>query len=540
MGFAEQVVMADSVHTMVGGPGFSRPITAIAVTDGRISAVGTREDTAAWIGEDTFVTDFGSATITPGLSDGHSHPIMGAVLTAGGDLTAASTLAEVQRIVATESLAAAPGDWVFAWGLAPDALSGLEPHRDLIDSVTAGHPAVIRLFDGHSMLVNTLVLGLAGIDGAREFDQGAIVAVDADGAPTGLLIEEAAMVLVDSVLPQPDPAAVLESFIGTLTAMAHAGLTGTHIMDFVGEPYPLLEAAEASGELPLRLVISPWCRPGSDETEWARLADQQGVGGRRWQLSGIKFFMDGTIDNGTAWLEQPDTRGESAHAFWPDPSEYSRAVAYFASRGIGTATHAIGDAAVRHVLDTVASLPASSRSTHRIEHIETLPPELASRFAALGVVASMQPTHCTHFVRADHSDNWSVRLGPSRADRAFRIRELRDAGATVVLGSDWPIAPFDPREIMADAQLRRRAGHPLDPTIGADQALTALMALEGYTSHSALADGRFGDSGVIAVGARADLTVFASDPLVLSPDDLAVCEIVATLVDGRLVFDSRG
>lgn len=528
---AEQVVMADVIHTMTG----VSSITAFAVTGGRITSIGSRQDATGWIGEDTLVTDFGSATITPGLSDGHSHPVMGAVLTAGGDLTAATSLEDVQRIIAAEVAAAVAGDWVFAWGLAPDALGGLEPHRDLIDVVTAGHPAVIRLFDGHSMLVNTLALSLAGIDGAREFDQGAIVVVDATGMPTGSLIEEAAMGLIDSVLPEPDPAVVLESFIGTLGAMARSGLTGTHIMDFVGEPLELFEAAEEIGELPLRLMISPWCRPGSDEAEWARLADQQGFGGRRWQISGIKFFMDGTVDNGTAWLEQPDTRGESAQAFWPDPGEYSRAVAYFHSRGIGTATHAIGDAAVRHVLDTIEALPASG-ATHRIEHIETLPASLTSRFAALGVVASMQPTHCTHFVRSDHSDNWSVRLGTDRADRAFRIRDLRDAGATVVLGSDWPIAPFDPREIMADAQLRRRAGHPDEPTIGLDQALTALMALEGYTSHSATADGRLGDGGVLAVGARADVTVFAQDPLALKPDDLALVDIVATLLDGRIVF----
>src|SRR5262249_35449499 len=96
---------------------------------------------------------------------------------------------------------------------------------------------------------------------------------------------------------------------------------------------------------------------------------------------------------------------------------------------------AIGDAAVRHVLDTLDGLGHPAAAPHRIEHIETLPTELIARFRRQGVVASMQPTH-SHFTRADHTDNWSARLGGERADRAWRCRDLRDAGVPVVLGSD--------------------------------------------------------------------------------------------------------
>ena len=126
-----------------------------------------------------------------------------------------------------------------------------------------------------------------------------------------------------------------------------------------------------------------------------------------------------------------------------------------------TATHAIGDAAVQHVLDTLAKVvPAGSTVRHRIEHIETLPPDQVPRFAELGVVASMQPTHATDFTRADHSDNWSRRLGEQRANRAWPCRDILDTGAILTLGSDWPIAPYDPRAIIAAAQLRRPAARP--------------------------------------------------------------------------------
>src|SRR5699024_11091441 len=121
-------------------------------------------------------------------------------------------------------------------------------------------------------------------------------------------------------------------------------------------------------------------------------------------------------------------------SFWRDPVEYTRAVRTLAAEGIQTITHAIGDAAVKHALD---SLEAAERTTvrHRVEHIETVGRAQIDRFAPLGVVASMQPAH-TAYARADQSDAWSRRLGPDRARRAWRCRDLRDAGAALVLGSD--------------------------------------------------------------------------------------------------------
>src|SRR5262249_6823701 len=144
--------------------------------------------------------------------------------------------------------------------------------------------------------------------------------------------------------------------------------------------------------------------------------------------------------------------------------------------------------AVQHVLDTLAKvIPAGSAIRHRIEHIETLPSDQVPRFAELGVVASMQPTHATDYTRADHSDNWSRRLGDQRASRAWRCRDILEAGATLALGSDWPIAPYDPRGVIAAAQLRRPPGRPDLGPVRPDQALTARQALHGYTTAPALA-----------------------------------------------------
>jgi hypothetical protein len=520
------VVCADTVHTLVGG----RPVQAVAMRDGVVVATGNREDVRDWRGPRTEVVDVGGAVVTPGLTDGHTHPVMGLRLTADVDLTGARTLDEVRASLAEAAATRAPDSWVQAWGLDPNVFGGRPVTSAAIEAAVGDRPAVVRLFDAHSALATPAALRIAGVDGPRRFAERASVVCGEDGTPTGLLLEAAAMDLVLDHVPLAPVTVRAAQLHALLAEMAATGLTGGHVMDLLGDSEAVVTAAEDVGDLPLRLRFAPWCVPGVDADGLAELVAMQGRGGRRWTIGGVKFFVDGTIDNGTAWLERPDALGESTASFWPDPGDYTRAVRTLAAAGVPTATHAIGDAAVRHVLDALdGTVPMAV--PHRVEHLETLPNGLIGRFARQGVVASMQPTHCTHFTRADHTDNWSTRLGPERADRAWRCRDLRDAGVPVVLGSDWPVAPYDPRHILADARLRRPAGEPEVPPVGPTQALTGLMALEGYTTHAALAAG---ETGGIVPGARADLTVFTVDPLHAAPDELAEAPITMTIVAGTI------
>lgn len=322
-----------------------------------------------------------------------------------------------------------------------------------------------------------------------------------------------------------------------LRAMAACGLTGGHAMDANGDSLAVHAELAAEDALPLRLRIAPWCRPETDDDAVAELIRLQGTGGALWRVAGVKLFMDGTIDNGTAWLETPDCHGESGHAHWPDPQRYTDVVAALHRAGVPTATHAIGDAAVRHVLDSVEKAQAESPDVvrHRVEHIETVPDDTVRRFGPLGVAASMQPTHCCEFTRADRTDNWSRRLGAERAGRAFRCRDLWEAGARVVLGSDWPIAPYPPLQVMAGARHRRPADLSLPPH-SPGQALTALQALQGMTVNPAWVAGEEDRAGRLAVGHRADLTVLADDPLKVADTDLAELPVLLTVVGGRITY----
>ncbi|WP_306316580.1 MULTISPECIES: amidohydrolase [unclassified Streptomyces] len=512
------------------------PHTALAVTDGVISALGDDREVRAVAGNGTVTVDLKGAVVTPGLVDGHLHPVHGAELTAGVDLSRCLTLDDVRRELAHAKRELTDGSWLHAWGLDPNVFGERDVAADALAPVLDDVPALLQLFDAHSMLASPRALELAGVDGPRVFDQAAEVVCDAEGRPTGLLLEDAACELVERAAPRPGRAERRERVARTLREMAASGLTGGHAMDAGGDSLELYGELDTAGELTVRLRVAPWCQPGADADAVRELVQLQARGGKLWSVDGVKLFMDGTIDNGTAWLERPDCHGESTHAFWPEPAAYTEVVGALHRAGVPTATHAIGDAAVRHALDSVekAGGGAPSGVRHRVEHIETVPDDTVRRFAELGVIASMQPTHCCEFTRADHSDNWSRRLGEERAGRAWRCRDLWDAGATVVLGSDWPIAPYPPLGVMAGARHRRPSRDLSLPPHGIEQALTGLEALRAMTVNAAYAAGEERVAGRIAVGYRADLTAFGADPATVPATELPDVPVRLTVLGGRV------
>jgi predicted amidohydrolase YtcJ len=516
---ADLIITGARVRTLDPG----RPqATAVAVRDGVIAAVGDEAVVRDWRGRDTEIVRLDGAHLVPGLVDAHSHPVWGLEMATGTDLSGVRDLAALRTALAA---AERIDGWVIGYGLDHNAFEGRPINRDLVEDVLGGAPAFLRLYDGHSALASDAALAVAGVTGPRDFTQRSQVVCDASGRPTGHLVEHAAMDLVTDVMPRPSYAARRSRLLELLSAMAATGLTGAHVMD--GGDVELVESVARETVLPVHLRFAPWCMPGTDAAALEELIALQGTGGRHWLVGGVKFFMDGTVEGGTAWLEHADCHGQGTQAFWPDPEAYTAAVRKLHAAGVRTATHAIGDAAVRHVLDVVAELGPSGRGAHRIEHIETAPDDLLPRFAQLGVAASMQPPH-TGYTRADGTDEWSRRLGTTRAAHAWRLRDLRDSGATVALGSDWPIAHYDARAVLATARSPRGAA-------SGRAGLTGLEALEGCTTHAARAAGEADTTGRIAPGYRADLTALSVDPVQAPADELADAPVRLTVTGGYVV-----
>lgn len=523
---ADRIIIAPRVVTMTD----VENATHIAISGDRIVAVGGPELIDENPGAEQ--VKYTESTILPGLTDSHIHPVWGLEIARGVDLTDVSPLTAVAELLRTEAESGV--DVVFGWGLDPNVfVDGLD--GSLLDDATLDIPMFLRMRDVHSALVNSAALKKYGITGKEAFADESHVDVDSNGEPTGYLKELSAMALVLDRVPSETTDALAQRLLSLLHGMAASGLTSAHVMDFAAGSAEILIRAEELGELPLRLRFSPMVHPGSDNAVLDEILALQGQAGRGWHIEGVKFMVDGTVDNGTAWLEHPDLFGESTKSIWTDPERYVAALRFFAERGVPTATHAIGDRAVRFVLEALAKVDPDlrSRAPHRVEHIETIPDELVEEFAALGIVASMQPVHATHHTLADGSDNWSVRLGEQRRARGWRCRDLRDIGVPLALGSDWPVTPYDPKSMMADSVLRRPVERPRMQPVQPKQGLTMRMALEGYTTHAAIAEGRLAEAGCIAPGYRADLTVLSLDPLTATPEELAEAAVQATYVRGN-------
>jgi len=516
----------------------ARPVaSAVAVRNGLIVAVGDDADVREHTGAATELIDGQGVALVPGLVDSHIHPFYGSDGTRGADLNGLRTLDEVRGALAAERARCGPGDWLLGWGLSYDAFHGAGIGADAIAEATGELPAFLTFFDYHSGLASRPALALAGVDGTRSFGAGAAVVCDAAGVPTGELRESPAMALVEAHVPELSRAEKLAATTATLRRLNAMGLTGVHEM--IGTPEMLddLDALEASGDLTVRSIVPLLMQPDVTDEQVAERLALRDRRGRRWRGGVAKFFIDGVIDTGTAWLFEPGPHGEGTEPFWPDPARYAEVVARCARAGFQCATHAIGDRAVAAALDAYRDAGARGAGPHRVEHIETLRDTELVRFAREGVAASMQPLHLDGLdVPGDYV--WRDNLQPEQIANGFRWADVRRSGAILSLGSDWPVVSADPRPGLAWARLRRAPGHPDRVPFHPDQALTALEALEGYTTEAARVVGEEALGGRIAVGLRADLTGLAADPVDCPADELPDVPVRLTVVDGEVVFAS--
>jgi hypothetical protein len=506
--------------------------TAVAIHDGEILAVGTDDEVREACDGQTEVVDGSGLAIVPGLTDSHIHPMWATDFAAGVDASQFAVRTALADALRAERERVGRDGIVRAWSLDYAMFAGEDMHGAVLEEM-AGGPALGVFFDLHTYLATPSVLAMADVSGAEPFPDASEIVVDADGRATGELREFSAFFRVADRLPGATPEARLRRVAAVLRELNAAGLTGAHVMDGSPATYELLRTLEERGDLTLRMVVPLWVKPEHDDATYEEYVALRDAAGTLWRGGAAKFFADGVIDSGTAWLEEPDTRGDGNLPFWPDPARYDAAVARFGGAGFQCITHAVGDRAVRAALDAYRAAGPPARGMHRIEHIETLAPEVRRRLAAEGVAASMQPLHM-QWRQADGRDEWARRLGRRRTALAFPTGDMLRDGATVALGSDWPVAPSDPRYGMAWARLRRHPGRA-EAAFEPDQCLTAEQALEGYTTGAAAVVGESDLSGRIAPGMRADLTAFAADPVDTPADELPSLPVAMTVVGGRVV-----
>ena len=391
-------------------------------------------------------------------------------------------------------------------------------------------PMVLRRVDGHASWVNRVMLDLAGITAATPDPEGGRILRDDHGEPTGVLIDNAADLLTP-VLPRSTAADQERWLLAGLAACADAGLAAVHDMGQTPETCDLAQRLADEGRLPIRLFVY---LEGSETGSMAALERYRTAG--RFAVQGMKYYTDGALGSRGALLladysDEPGRRGLAVTGA-PDLADLVREVH---RRGFQCAIHAIGDGGNRMALDAIAAAQTPDPSDtpprrHRVEHAQVVHPDDFARFAALGALASVQPTHCTSDLR------WAEqRLGPERVEGAYAWRTFLDHGVRLPLGSDAPVEDWNPLPGVYAAITRQEPDG--DPAGGwhPEQILTLDEALRGFTAEAAFAVGREGDLGALRPGLLFDCTVLDRDPRGGDPVVWLGTRPVALFVDGERV-----
>jgi len=514
---------------------------AIAWDDtGRILAVGEADALAQRFPQARRV-DVGDATVVPGLIDAHAHIVgLGLALTRADLVGTTSKQDIIERLRAFERALPA-GAWLLGGGWDQNDWSDKAfPTAADLDAAFPERPVWLRRVDGHAGWVNSATLravaarpqGAAALASGQP--EGGLIVRDADGKPTGVFVDDAER-LVEAVVPAMDQQDRDDALERALQAAVRNGLTGVHDMGTSLADFEQLRRFADEGRLPLR--VSAYADGDARAFAWLCEHGAYRHAGGRLQMRGLKLLIDGALGSrGAALLEDYSDDPGNRGLVLIEPARYEALVRRARDCGLQVATHAIGDHGNRIVLDIYARVLGDDAKTDhrwRVEHAQVVAPGDIPRFAALGVVASMQPTHATSDMP------WAQdRVGPERIAGAYAWRRFADAGVRLALGSDFPVESPDPRLGLHAAATRQDAdGHPPGGWTP-DQKLDAREALRGFTADAAWADHDEADVGRLAPGLRADFVVLAQDPLAVPASELAGLSILSTWVDGRPVYEA--
>lgn len=515
---------------------------AVAITDGRIRAVGSTAEIMHVVKPETEIEDLAGHFVMPGFIDAHLHFMWGAKYIGEVGARDARTLSEILQRLETYAHQNPGKEWIvgqeFSYGY-PDLPHG-EFHKRIFDAVVPDRPVFFYSGMAHAAWANSRALEIAGIGRDTPDPEGGIIVRDVFADPTGWLKESAAQ-LVQRCLPPSTNEERKQGLKAAMQEAARYGVTRVQSAGFDDELFQVLEDMLAGHELTLRFNLSVVADPPRLEEE---IIEKALTLQRRFQSEFIRFttvklFLDGVLESYTGsmpkgYADRPDERGI---LLWED-NEFRAAVRAIQGNGLQVWAHAIGTGAISRALDGYEDdIQMSRRMRPRIEHFE-IPDFLdIERLVRAGAVASMQPSMIYPKDQwMGMAGVWDRRVGPTLRRLGFPLKAVLDAGGHLAFGTDWPIVDLNPMVGIRNAVLRQSIdGLPVGGWIPA-QRITLHQALHAYTMGAAYAGHVDAEEGSISPGKHADLVILSENPFEVERQLLHHIKVKSTIVAGKVVF----
>ena len=527
---------------------------AVAITGNRIVFVGSDAEAQALRSSAKRILDAQGGTVMPGFIDSHFHLRVGSVELQNADLVDVNSLGSLESTLRKYAQENPASLWVngsnIHYEIFPEG-SNERLTRHHLDAIISDRPVAVMAYDHHVLWANTRALEISGTLHGMKTAANTEIVMGADGLATGEVREPDAYMRVLShtgawgramgalvgykmSAPTADELARQREAVrkGSVLAVKH-GVTSVHNMDGDFDQASLYAAMEDSGELPLRVYVPYSVTPDTNENDLRQAVEMR----RHFQsemvrAGSVKFFMDGIVEAWTALLTEeyatrPGWKGDAMYS----ADHFTRMTVAADKLGLQIIVHAIGDAAVRRTLDGYeAALKANGRrdSRHRVEHIELIHPDDLARFADLGVIASMQPYHRV----PEAGMVWAQNIPSYRWKNAFAWQTIRNSGAHMAFGSDWPVVTLNPMQGF-DSAINY---HPWQPELPM-QGQSLEDTLHAYTRDAAYAEFQENQKGQIRVGYFADVVILSTDIERIPAENYLDVHPVLTICDGRIVFE---
>jgi predicted amidohydrolase YtcJ len=471
--------------------------------------------------------DLHGATLLPGLMDAHVHLYAYAQRLEWIDLDGL-LLDEALARIAAATKKIKPGEWLCGGGYNANLWDRV-PDRHMLDSVAGNVPVVLDSKDFHTLWVNTALLKKIGVDANTPDPPGGSLDRESDGFPSGI-IREYASELLKGKRPVIDISRRAEIIGHGIQKLYSYGLTGVHTPEGI-EELGALQKLERENRLNFRVsaMLPKEALPMAES-----LGLQAGLGGEWLNVIGVKLFADGSLGSQTAYMLAPyENAGEYRGMAVVEPEVLQDQITRANRCGLAVAVHAIGDAAVRCVLDCLEATQETAQRwkiRNRIEHLQLVSKEDLPRLSKLGVTASMQPLHCTSDLEIIKK-HWGENRG-----HIYAWRSVEQSGVRLAFGSDAPVEVPDPLQGIYAAATRKRRDNTPAGGWHPEETISVTNAIKAYTSGAAWAAGREKECGTIEPGKAADFTMLDHDIIAEGPESILETKVIGTMIAGQWVY----